>query len=52
MTQITNLKKFYINKCVTKMRSIDKLKEIGIKNCRCYHLNNIIKTKDFALDNI
>ena len=43
---------FYINKCVTKMRSIDKLKEIDIKDRTCYHLNNIIETKDFALDNI
>ena len=43
--------KFYINKCILKMVSNDKLKEINIKNCTCHHFDDIIKTEDFDLDN-
>ena len=34
------------------MDSNDDLKEIDIKNCMCYYLDDIIKIKDFNLDNI
>ena len=33
------------------MDSNNELKEIDIKNRRCYHFNDIIKIKDFNLDN-
>ena len=32
------------------MDSNDKSKEINIKNCSCYHFNDIIKIEDFDLD--
>ena len=35
-SQITSLKKLYLNKCIKKMESNDKLKEIDIRNCMCY----------------
>ena len=34
------------------MESNDKLKEISIKNCTCYHFDDLIKIEDFNLDNI
>ena len=34
------------------MESNDALKEIDIKNRRCYYFDDIIKIKDFDLDNI
>ena len=34
------------------MESNDKLKEIDIKNRRCYYIDEIIKIEDFDLDNI
>ena len=34
------------------MISNDKLKEIDIKNCKCYYFDDIIKIEDFDLDNI
>ena len=43
---------FYINKCIIKTETNDKLKEIDIKNRTCYYFDNIIKTEDFDLENI
>ena len=43
---------FYINKCIIKTESNDKLKEIDINNCTCYYFNDIIKIEDFDPDNI
>ena len=34
------------------MESNDKLKEIEIKNRRCYSFNDIIEIEDFDFDNI
>ena len=34
------------------MESNDKLKEINIKNCKCYYFDDISKTEDFDFDNI
>ena len=34
------------------MESNDRLKEIDIKNCTCYYFDDMIKIKDFDLDNI
>ena len=34
------------------MESNDKLKEIDIKNRKCYYCDDIIKTEDFDPDNI
>ena len=34
------------------MGSNDELKEIGIKNVRCYYFNIIIKIEDFNLNNV
>ena len=34
------------------MDSNVELKEIDIKNCRCYYFNDIIKMEGFNLDNI
>ena len=34
------------------MESNDALKEIDIKNRRCYYFDDIIKIKEFDLDNI
>ena len=42
---------FYINKFIIEMESNDKLKEIDIKNRTCYYLDDIIKTKDFDIEN-
>ena len=52
MSQITNQEKFYINKCIIKIESNDKLKKIDIKNCMCCYFDDIIKIEDFYLDNI
>ena len=52
MWQITNYTKFYINKCIIRIESSDKLKEINVKNRACYYVDNIIKIEDFDLDNI
>ena len=35
-----------------KMESNNRLKEIGMKNCTCYHFDDIIKIEDFNLNNI
>ena len=35
-----------------KMESSDELKDINIKNCTCYHFDNIIKTEGFDFNNI
>ena len=43
---------FYINKCIIKTESNDKLKEIDINNCACYYFDDIIKIEDFDPDNI
>ena len=43
---------FYINKCIIKTESNDKLKEIHINNCTCYYFDDIIKIEDFDPDNI
>ena len=32
------------------MKSNNKLKETGIKNCTCYYFYEIIKTEDFDFD--
>ena len=50
MSQILNYEKFYINKCIIKMESNDKLKEINIKNRTCYYFYDIIKTDDLDPD--
>ena len=34
MSKMTKLEKFYINKCIIKIESNDKLKEIAIKIVR------------------
>ena len=34
------------------MESNNRLKEIGMKNCTCYHFDDIIKIEDFNLNNI
>ena len=34
------------------MKSNDKLKEIDIKNCMCYYLDDIMIGRDFDFDNI
>ena len=34
------------------MESNDKLKEIDIKNCKCYYCDDIVKIEDFDPDNI
>ena len=34
------------------MESVDKLKEVGIKNCTRYYFDDSIKIEDFDLDNI
>ena len=52
MTQITNWQNYYINKCIIKTRSNDKLEEIDNKNRTCYYINDIIKIEDFDLDNV
>ena len=33
------------------MESNYKFKKNYIKNCRCYHFDNIIKIEDFSFDN-
>ena len=52
MTQITNWQNYYINKCIIKTKSNDKLKEIDNKNRTCCYINDIIKIEDFDLDNV
>ena len=47
-----NYKRFYINKCIIKLESNDKLKEADIKNRTCYYFDEIIKIEDFDPDNI
>ena len=34
------------------MKNNDKWKEINITNCMCFYFDDIIRTKDFDLDNI
>ena len=34
------------------MESVDKLKEVGIKNRTRYYFDDLIKIEDFDLDNI
>ena len=46
-SQVSNYEKFYINKCIVKLEKSEKLKEIDIKNRRCYYFDDIIKLKDF-----
>ena len=52
MSQMTNQKKFYINKCIINMESNDELKEIDIKNRICCYFDEIIRTEGFDFDNI
>ena len=52
VTNITKQKKFYINKYIIKMETNAELKEIDIKNHRCYYFDNTTKIEDFDLDNI
>ena len=49
---IDNKQKFYINKCIIKRESAEKLKEIDTENHTCYYFDDIIKIEDFDLDNI
>ena len=42
--------KWQINKCVINSDSNDELKESDIKNCTCYHFDDIVEIKDFNLD--
>ena len=30
----------------------NELKQVRIKNCACYYLDNIIKLEDFDIDNV
>ena len=41
-----------VNKCIIKVESNDKLKEVDIKNRTLYYFNDIIKIEDFDFDNI
>ena len=41
---------FYINKCIIKMDSNDKLKEIDTKNRTCYYFDGIIEIEDNMLN--
>ena len=50
--QIRSQEVFYINNCIIKTESNDKLKEIDINNCTCYYFDDIIKIEDFDPDNI
>ena len=51
-TFITILRrKWQINKSIINIDSIDKLKEIGIKNRTYYYFDDITKTEDVNLDN-
>ena len=51
MSQMTNYKKFYINKCIIiNMNSNNEIKEIDIKNRTCYYFDDIIRIKDFMLN--
>ena len=34
------------------MENNDELKEIIIKNCTCYHFDDLIKIEDFNLDTL
>ena len=52
MSQITNNKKFYINKCIIDIESNAKLKGTNNKNRACYYFHVIIKFEDFDFDNI
>ena len=49
-TEMMNYEKLYINKCIIKMSN--KVKNIDIKNCAYYFLNNISKIKCFDPNNI
>ena len=51
-SQITNQKKFFINKCIINMEINDKLKIISIKNCTCYYFDAFIKSEDVNSDNV
>ena len=37
------LRKAFFNKCIIKMESNDKFKEIGIKNCMCCYFDGVVK---------
>ena len=50
MSQKTNSKNLYINKCIINMESNNELKEIHIKNGTCCCINNIITFDDIAID--
>ena len=43
---------FYVEKCIIKMKSDSKLKEIDIKNRACNYFNGIVKIQGFDLDDI
>ena len=47
-----NQEKFYIDKCIIKMESNDKLEQIENKNRTWYYFDDKIKIEDFYLDNI
>ena len=49
---INNKQKFYINKCIIKRESAEKLKDIDIENHTCYYIDDIIKIEEFDLCNI
>ena len=46
---ITN---YQVNKCIIKVESNDKLKEVDVKNRTLYYFDDIIKIEDFDFDNI
>ena len=48
----TNFEKLNINKVLKNMVSNDELKEIDIKSCICYFLDDIIRIEDFGFDYI
>ena len=52
LSQITNQKKLCIKKCILKMESNDRLKEINLKNHTCYYFDDVIKFEHLNLDNI
>ena len=49
---MTNLKRFYSNKCIINLESDDELKETDTKNRTSYYFDDIIKIEDFDFDNI
>ena len=45
-------KRFCINNILQKVESKNELKEIDIKNCKCYYFDDIMRVIDINFDNI